>query len=154
MPTFHDPKQDADELGEAARGLAHASRTFDQPGDSYDVLGSLHYALTSVQQSLAQIGTFHRQHADRAATDDGNREAGREHAEKAAGWSQLAAASLHQVVDLVMCAQGESSRIAWHPDPATPEPGLSEALREREAALDPDAPETRQEPWAGPGLTR
>lgn len=117
MPTFHDPKQDADELGEAARGLAHASRTFDQPGDSYDVLGSLHYALTSVQQSLAQIGTFHRQHADRAATDDGNREAGREHAEKAAGWSQLAAASLHQVVDLVMCAQGESGRIAWHPDP-------------------------------------
>ncbi len=50
MPTFEDPAQDADELGDAARGLAHATRHIPVPEDTYRVLGSMHYALTSVQQ--------------------------------------------------------------------------------------------------------
>lgn len=91
MPTFHDPKQDADELGEAARGLAHATRNIERPAGTYDMLGSLHYELTSVQQSLGQLASWHHRHADHAATDDGNREAGREHAEKAGGWSRRCA---------------------------------------------------------------
>ena len=33
MPTFNDPVADADELREAVRGLAHATRTIDDPKD-------------------------------------------------------------------------------------------------------------------------
>ena len=83
MPTFENPKQDADELGEAARGLAHATRHITHPPDTYETLGALHYALTSVQQSLNQLASWHHRHSAHAATDDGNRQAGREHAEKA-----------------------------------------------------------------------
>jgi len=32
MPTFTDPARDASEAHEALRGLAHASRTFEDPG--------------------------------------------------------------------------------------------------------------------------
>jgi hypothetical protein len=52
MPTFDDPAKDADELGEAARGLAYATRRIPVPEDTYRVLGSMHSALTSVQHSL------------------------------------------------------------------------------------------------------
>jgi len=154
MPTSEDPKRDADELGEAARGLAHATRHIEHPGETYEVLGSLHYALTSVQQSLSQLASWHHQHSDHAATDDGNRQAGQEQADKAGGWLRLAAASLDQVVDLVMRAQGENGRIAWQPDAPTPRPGLGEALRDREAALDPEPPAAGDAPGRDRGVTR
>lgn len=108
MPTFEDPRRDADELEEAARGLAHASRTFADPADTYYVLGDLRYALTSIQQSLSQVATWHGRHLGYAAADDGDREVGREHAEKTAAWANLAAVSLSQVADLVMRAQSEN----------------------------------------------
>ena len=38
MPTFNDPVADADELREAVRGLAHATRSIDDP--TTDLLGS------------------------------------------------------------------------------------------------------------------
>lgn len=151
MPTFESPKRDADELGEAARGLAHATRHIERPAETYEVLGSLHYALTSVQQSLSQLASWHHQYAAYAATDDGNREAGHEQADRAGAWLRLAAASLDQVVDLVMRAQGENGRIAWQPTPPT---GLAEALRDREAALDPEHPSVGDDPGRGRGVTR
>lgn len=69
MPTFEDPKVDADELGEAARGLAYATRSFETPVDTYEVLGSLHHALSGVQQSLQQLAAWHEGHGQFAATD-------------------------------------------------------------------------------------
>ncbi len=33
MPTFYDPGADAGEASEALRGLAHATRTFENPQD-------------------------------------------------------------------------------------------------------------------------
>ncbi|MBK0420258.1 hypothetical protein JD276_14585 [Leucobacter sp. CSA1] len=158
MPTFEDPKQDADELGEAARGLAHATRHITHPPDTYETLGALHYALTSVQQSLNQLASWHHSHSAHAATDDGNRQAGWEHAEKASGWLRLAGASLDHVVSLVMRAQTENGRIAWHPEPVAPapdrDPGMAEALREREAALDPEPPASGDGPAVPPSMTR
>ena len=41
MPTFHDPLADAAEASEALRGLAHASRVFDDPADTYAVFGAM-----------------------------------------------------------------------------------------------------------------
>ena len=118
MPSYEDPKQDADELGEVARSLAHTTRHIDRPADTYQMLGSLHYALTNVQQSLNQLASWHHQHRTNAATDDGNLGAGHEHAEKAGGWLQVADASLDQVVDLVMRPGRERAhRLARTPIP-------------------------------------
>ncbi|MHC9043324.1 hypothetical protein ACYX8G_02000 [Microbacterium saperdae] len=86
MPTFEHPAQDADELAEAARGPAHAIRHIPAAEDTYPVLGSVHYTLTSVQQSLRQLADWHERHSPFAATDDGDRAAGQEHAAKAPGW--------------------------------------------------------------------
>ncbi len=138
MPTFEDPAQDADELGEAARGLAHATRRIAAPEDTYRVLGSVHYALTSVQQSLRQLANWHERHSPFAATDDGDRTAGQEQAAKTSGWLTIAAASMDQVVQLVMAAQSENGRIAWQPDPSP----LDQALHERSASLDAETPVT------------
>lgn len=138
MPTFEDPAKDADELGEAARGLAYATRRIPGPEDTYRVLGSMHYALTSVQQSLRQLADWHERHSPFAATDDGDRAAGQEQAAKASGWLTIAAASLDQVVQLVMAAQSENGRIAWHPVPSR----LDQALADRSASLDAETPVT------------
>ena len=59
MPTFTDPVADADEVREAVRGLAHATRTIEDPTAIYAVLGSLSTALASLAQSLHQLGDFH-----------------------------------------------------------------------------------------------
>ena len=84
MPTFEDPSREADELAEVARGLAYATRQIESPEDTYDVLGSLHLMLSRVQQGLQQLAAWHQRHALFAATDDGDRAAGHEHAVKAA----------------------------------------------------------------------
>lgn len=52
MPTFNDPVADADELREAVRGLAHATRSIEDPTTIYPVLGSISSALASLTQSL------------------------------------------------------------------------------------------------------
>lgn len=141
MPTFENPSRDADELAEAARGLAYATRQIETPEDTYEVLGSLHLTLSRVQQGLEQLAAWHDRHASFAATDDGDRAAGHDHAVKAGGWLTIAAASTEQVVQLVMNAHSENGRIAWQPEAAPTRPaGLAEALAEREAALDPEAP--------------
>ena len=41
MPTYYDPLKDAAEASEALRGLAHASRVFDDPADLLDRLGEI-----------------------------------------------------------------------------------------------------------------
>ncbi|MDA3147093.1 MAG: hypothetical protein ACTHZ5_13635 [Micrococcaceae bacterium] len=141
MPTFEDPSRDADELAEAARVLAYATRQIETPEDTYEVLGSLHLALSRIQQGLQQLAAWHERHAPFAATDDGDRAAGHDHAVKAGGWLMIAAASTEQVVQLVMKAHSENGRIAWQPDAAPARSaGLAEALAEREATLDPEPP--------------
>lgn len=116
MPTFEDPKVDADELGQAARGLAYATRNIKTPSDTYDMLGSLHHALSGVEQSLRQLSSWHQRHGQFAATDKGERAAGQEHAVRASGWLAIAAASTEKVIQLVMKAQAENGSIAWQPD--------------------------------------
>lgn len=155
MPTFEDPSRDADELAEAAQGLAYATRQIEAPADTYDVLGSLHLTLSRIQQGLQQLATWHQRHASFAATDDGDRDAGREHAVKAGGWLTIAAASTEQVVQLVMKAHSENGRIAWQPEAApTRSTGLTEALAERVAALDHEPPASSGHSDQSRGLTR
>jgi len=49
MPTFFDSAADAAEASEALRGLAHASRTFDQPAQMYGVIGDLCSGMRSLR---------------------------------------------------------------------------------------------------------
>ncbi len=154
MPTFENPSQDADELAEAARGLAYATRQIETPEDTYDVLGALHLTLSRIQQGLEQLAAWHDRHASFAATDDGDRVAGHEHAVKAGGWLSIAAASTEQVVQLVMKAHSENGRIAWQTEAAsTRSAGLAEVLAEREAAPGPEPPASGQTNQST-GLTR
>ena len=76
MPTFRDPLTDAAEASEAMRGLAHASRVFDDPADTYTVFGDLTATMRSLRQVLDQLANTHLAHRDRAQHDDGDHLAG------------------------------------------------------------------------------
>lgn len=153
MPTYEDPKRDADELAEAARALAYATRQIDAPGEMYEVLGAVQLSLSRLQQSLQQLGDWHHRHAASASTDAGDRAVGLDHAVKAGGWLTIAAASLSQVTDLVMAAHTETSHIAWRPSTG-PAEQVRGAVDAREAALDPDPPTVHGREDTGRGLRR
>lgn len=59
MPSFSNPVADADEVREAMRGLAHATRNIADPTTIYGVIGSLSSALGSMSQALHQLGIAH-----------------------------------------------------------------------------------------------
>lgn len=118
MPTFHDPLADAAEASEALRGLAHASRAFDDPGDTYIVFGDLVAGVRSLRQVLDQLAETHLTHRDRARHDDGDPFAGAQSAVAAADELHQAATLLDQAYDRLEAAFSHSGRIAWHPPTA------------------------------------
>lgn len=126
MPSFEDPVADAGELSQAARGLAYASRLFDDPADSYTVLGELQSALISLHQSLQQLAAMHTRLADRASTDAGDRADGREHALTAAMRLDTAAVHVDRATDHLMVGFAENGQIAWLPAPSPAERALAE----------------------------
>ncbi|MCT1437553.1 hypothetical protein [Brachybacterium paraconglomeratum] len=114
MPTYHDPLQDADEASEALRGLAHASRVFDNPADTYRVLGDLLSGVRSLRQVLDQLGSAHLVHRGRAHDDDGDQAIGASEALAAADDLHHAGTLLDDVEERVNAAMTHSGRIAWH----------------------------------------
>ena len=76
MPTFFDSTADAGEASEALRGLAHASRTFDQPAQMYGVIGDLSSGMRSLRQVLEQLADVHERKVAHAFNDDGGHAAG------------------------------------------------------------------------------
>ncbi|WP_408905944.1 hypothetical protein [Microbacterium mcarthurae (nom. nud.)] len=130
MPTFHDPLADAAEASEALRGLAHASRVFDDPADTYRVFGDLVAGVRSLRQVLDQLASTHLGARDRAFDDDGSAAAGAASALAAADDLHQAGTLLDQAYDRLDAAFSHSGRIAWHPEPAVDR----DAARERLAA--------------------
>jgi len=122
MPTFQNPTVDAAEASEALRGLAHATRAFEDPADTYAVLGDLLAGIRSLRQVLDQLATVHVSNQVRAYDDAGNQGAGASHALSAATDLRQAAALLDGVHDQVDAAIGVSGRIAWRPAPSEPAP--------------------------------
>ena len=122
MPTFQDLTADAAEASEALRGLAHATRVFDDPADTYAVLGDLLAGVRSLRQVLDQLATVHVSNQVRAYDDAGNQGAGASHALAAAADLRQAAVLLDGVHDQLDAAMGVSGRIAWRPAPSTPAP--------------------------------
>lgn len=59
MPTYTNPTSDASDAYEALRGLAHASRSFEDPSETYVVIGELLGGLRSLRQVLDQLAAAH-----------------------------------------------------------------------------------------------
>ncbi len=121
MPTFFDSTADAAEASEALRGLAHASRGFDQPAQMYGVIGDLSSGMRSLRQVLDQIAHVHERKAAHAFNDDGNHEAGVRDALAAAEELHRAANLVDQAYDRLAEGFIAAGKIAWHPDPAVEE---------------------------------
>ena len=118
MPTFHDPVADAAEASQALRGLAHASRTFDQPAEMYGVIGDLSSGIRSLRQSLEQLADVHERKAAHAFNDDGNHDAGVRDALAAAEELRQCALLVDRADDRLSAGFIAAGRIAWHPEPA------------------------------------
>ncbi|MFT3889949.1 MAG: hypothetical protein QM713_17540 [Arachnia sp.] len=117
MPTFHDSVADAAEASEALRGLAHASRVFDQPAEMYGVIGDLSSGIRSLRQVLDQIADVHERKAAHAFHDDGNHDAGVRDALTTAEELRQSARLVDQAYDRLAEGFVAAGRIAWHPEP-------------------------------------
>lgn len=113
MPNFNDPVADADELREAVRGLAHATRSIDDPTTIYPVLGSISSALASLTQSLHQLGEFHDGPATKIAWMNGDPHAGRASSYRVSWELHRAAEMIHQVAETVDRAHEIEATIAY-----------------------------------------
>lgn len=118
MPTFYDPGADAEEASEALRGLAHASRNFENPQDLYGVLGDLLSGVRSLRQVLDQLATAHISNRARAFDDHGDRAVGSTDALAAADELHQAATFIDQAEERLNAAASAASRVAWHEAPA------------------------------------
>lgn len=113
MPTFNNPVADADELREAVRGLAHATRSIEDPTSIYSVLGSISSALASLTQSLHQLGDFHDGPATKTAWMNGDPNAGRASSYRVSWELHRAAEMIHQVAETVDRAHEIEATIAY-----------------------------------------
>lgn len=114
MPTLDDPQADAAEASAALRGLAHATRAFENPADTYPVIGDLLAGVRSLRQTLYQLGNAHISNRDRAYDDSGNHTAGSLAAVAAADELHQAGVLLASVERHLDAASQHSGRIAWH----------------------------------------
>jgi hypothetical protein len=112
MPTYKDPAVDAEQTREALRGLAHATHSMSDPGDTYKVLGSLSAALLSLQQSLDQLAGLHERYALQA-TVEGDSRAGRRDALAAGEHLREAAGSVRKAHGELRAAFNHNGQIAW-----------------------------------------
>lgn len=117
MPTFDDPVADATEASAALRGLAHATRQFEDPADTYPVIGDLLSGVRSLRQVLDQLAAAHIAPRARAHDDAGNQAAGATSALAAADELHQAGTLLDSVAWRLDAASQHSGRIAWHPAP-------------------------------------
>jgi hypothetical protein len=115
MPTFTNPTSDANSASEALRGLAHATRTFQEPADTYRVIGDLLGGVRSLRQVLDQLASVHDSHSDRVTDDARDYAAGATAATSAADELRQAAALVDQAEDRLNTAMIHSGRIVWSP---------------------------------------
>ncbi len=87
-------------LREAVRGLAHATRSIEDPTAIYPVLGSISSALASLTQSLHQLGDFHDGPSRKQAWMNGDPHAGRAASYQVSWELHRAAEMVHQVAEM------------------------------------------------------
>ena len=101
MPTYNDPIAGADELREAARGFAHATRSSSDSAELYPALGALSSSLASMSQAFHQLGDLHDQMPRSRASVGADSHAGRAASYRVAWELHRAAEMLHQVAECV-----------------------------------------------------
>lgn len=119
MPTFQDPAADSEEAQQALRGLAHATRVFENPADTYAVIGDLLASVGSLRQVLDQLATAHLAHRGLARDDNGDAATGARTAEAAADQLRQASVLVDQLGSRLDSASQLSGRIAWATQPST-----------------------------------
>lgn len=123
MSTFNNPVADADELREAVRGLAHATRSIEDPTAIYRVLGSISSALASLTQCLHQLGDFHDDPAPQGVGVNSDPHATRASSYRVSWELHRAAEMTHQVAETVDRAHEIEATIAYDVrDYASPAP--------------------------------
>lgn len=134
MPTFTNPAGDAAEASQALRGLAYASRVFDDPSDTYPVIGDLLAAVRSLRQTIDQIAAVHVDR-QRQVTDE-TRDNTRGAAEALAAADELhqAASLIDQAHDRLNAAMSHSGRIIWQPQPGMVERWIGVAFLQGDEA--------------------
>lgn len=115
MSTFTDPAADAAESSDALRGLAHASRVFDDPSDTYPVIGDLLAAVRSMRQAIDQIAAVHLHHQNQVTDEARDYTGGAVEARTAADELHQAAVLIGQAHDRLNAAMSHSGRIVWQP---------------------------------------
>lgn len=118
MPTFQDPVVDGEEACQALRALAHATRSFDQPAETYVVVGDVLGGLRSLGQVLDQLASAHTCESSNPRAEGGDQWAGIEEAYAAASALRHASTLVARAEMAVDRASQHSGRIVW--DSATP----------------------------------
>lgn len=113
MPTYKDPVVDGEEACKALRALAHATRSFDQPAQTYTVVGDVLGGLRSLEQVLEQLASAHTSETAIARTDDADPWVGIEEAYAAACALRRASTLVARAGLAVDEASQHSGRIAW-----------------------------------------
>lgn len=113
---FDDPVVAAEHAAEAMRALAHATRTFDDPSDTYWTMGNVLAIASRLIQVLEQVGEAHRDNIELAHDDGGHRTAGRAFGLSAAENLHKAAIVHTEGYRRLDQASQSSGRIAWYPD--------------------------------------
>jgi hypothetical protein len=134
MPTFEDPAADADEVQQALRGLAHATRSIDDPRQIYPLLGSLTSAVASLSQALHQIASIHDGPARKTAWMSGDSRTGRAAAYQVSWELHRSGEMLRHVAESIGHAHEAEATIAYdHRDfPGStdaPRPSANHGLR-------------------------
>jgi len=132
MPTFEDPAVDADEVQNALRALAHATRSIEDPRQIYSVLGSLTSAVASLSQSLHQIALVHDNHPGRAHWAPERSPKARSAAYRVSWDLHRAGEMLRQVEETISNAHEAEAMLVYHrefPDPSvTPNGSVDHGL--------------------------
>lgn len=113
MPTFEDPTAEADEVQQALRGLAHATRSIDDPRKIYSMLGSLTSAVASLSQSLHQIASLHDCPGREAAWAVGDSRAARAAAYQVSWELHRSGEVLRQVAESIAHAHAAEATISY-----------------------------------------
>ena len=125
MPTFYDPSADAGEASEALRGLAHSTRTFENPQELYGVLGDLLSGVRSLEQILDQLADAHIENRSHAFDDHGDQAIGSKDALAAADELHQAATFIDRAEERLNAAASAASRVAWRTTPRAAAPQVT-----------------------------
>jgi len=130
---LHDdpPETAADVAADALKGLAHSTRRFAHPSETYWVIGPLLSGALALEQSLFQIATAHN-HPDLALDERGDPSRGLELMRGAMADLRAAADALDKAYAHLNAASQKSGAIAWRPAP--PDVGHEAAPRRRGSA--------------------